>query len=168
MAMPESEILYKLVPAADVPEDAWRTKMSWTGAYVDPQAKKFISLLTADQLASAAEASFAGRTDVMMLSFTVEMMREEADFKVMFEAAESESGGTGLFAHVYSEYIPYACLYAPPALLKLEDGKHVLPLKGAAAAMAGLLQSEEEAYESDAATDDGLEPFDQHKFDLDD
>eukprot|EP00966_Prymnesium_polylepis_P211292 4892773-Prymnesium_polylepis.1 len=167
--MAEPEVLYRLALKADIPEDAWRTRLQWTGAFVgDQTTNKFISLLTAGQLASAALTMFEGKTDVMLLSFTVESMREEADLKVKFEAAEAESGGTGAFAHVYGGVIPYACLYSAPALLALEDGKHVFPLTGAAAVAAGMLVSEKEAYESDAGTDDGLEPFNQHKFDEDD
>ena len=162
------EILYMLALAADVAEDAWRTRLGWTAAFVGAKSTKFINLFTDEQLASAAEASFAGKADLMLLSFNVESMREEADLKVKFEAAESTSGGAGAFVHVYGGPIPYACLHAPPLLLTLTDGKHVFPLMGAAAAEAALLQ--QNVYESDdnPSDDDGLPQFDQHMYDLDD
>eukprot|EP00320_Phaeocystis_rex_P019901 CAMPEP_0119056234 /NCGR_PEP_ID=MMETSP1178-20130426/929_1 /TAXON_ID=33656 /ORGANISM="unid sp, Strain CCMP2000" /LENGTH=157 /DNA_ID=CAMNT_0007036939 /DNA_START=75 /DNA_END=548 /DNA_ORIENTATION=+ len=156
----DSPVLYKLAFSADVPGDAWRTRLSWTSAFQGDKARSFISLFTADQLASEVEA-FAGREDVMLLSFTVESMREEADLEIKFEGAH---------VRCYGGYIPYACLHAPPALLALDDsGKHVFPLLGAALAAADAAAREEErANDSDAATDDGLPPFNQSMFDEDD
>ena len=29
---PDPEVLYALAPAADVPDDAWKTRLAWTGA----------------------------------------------------------------------------------------------------------------------------------------
>lgn len=163
----DDQILYKLVPAADVPEDAWRTRLQWTTAFVGKQSTSFIHLLTGEQLAGAAAASFAGKTDVMLLSFAVERMVEEADLKVKMEAAEAASGGSGAFAHVYGGAIPYACLQFAPALLTIADGKHVFPNleSGVVGGVGGTYKEEEE---DDSASEDGLEPFDQHRFDLDD
>ena len=161
------EVLYKLAPASEVPDDAWRTRLGWTSAFVGDPSKSFINLYTAEQLAGA-DAAFAGRADVMLLAFNVETMREEADLQVKFEAAEAAAGGTGDFAHVHGGPIPYACLHATPALLALGDGgKHVFPPLGAAAA-AGAGGDHASDNESDSATDDGMEPFDQHRFDEDD
>ena len=166
----DGQILYKLVPAADVPEDAWRTRLQWTTAFVGKQSTSFIHLLTGEQLAGAAAASFAGKTDVMLLSFAVERMVEEADLKVKMEAAEAASGGSGAFAHVYGGAIPYACLQFAPALLTIADGKHVFPPPvGAAVAPAAdsnvgaadgdtrgdagvYYSSEDDGYEGEAAT----------------
>jgi len=161
------EILYKLAFSSSIPEDAWRTRLQWTSAFLGDQSTNFITLLTAAQLAGAAEAApFAGRDDVMLLSFKVESMREEADLQVKYEAAESESGGSGAFVHVYGGGIPYACLHAAPATLEVADGKLVFPPMGSA--LGGSNEVENKGDESDTATDDGLEPFDQHRFDEDD
>lgn len=160
------EVLYKLVLAENVPEDCWRTRLDWTQCFKGDQSASFISLLKPEQLASAAEASFAGKTDVMLLSFAVERMVEEADLKVKFEAAESASGGEGPFAHVYGGFIPYACMESAPVLLTLADGKHVFPPLGVAVGMGNFSYKEEE--EDNSGTDDGMEPFDQHRFDEDD
>ena len=130
--MADAELLYKLAPADTVPEDAWKTRHQWTGAFVE-KGKDFISLLTAEQLAGAAEASFAGRADVKLLVFVVEKLKEEADIAIKFEAAESEKGGSGKFAHAFGGPLPYACLKSGPVTLELADGKHVFPLTGPAA-----------------------------------
>ena len=165
--MSDPEVLYKLAFAASIPEDAWRTRLQWTACFVGDQSTNFVTLLAAPQLAGAAEAApFAGRDDVMLLSFKVESMREEADLQVKFESAESESGGSGPFAHVYGGAIPYACMHAAPTKLALADGKHVFPPMGAA--VGGTAEEELKGEESDSATDDGLDPFDQHRFDEDD
>ena len=163
----DDPVLFKLALAADVPEDAWRTRLDWTTAFVGDQSASFIHLLTAEQLASTAAASFAGKTDVMLLSFSVERMVEEADLKVKFEAAEAASGGAGAFAHIYGGAIPYACLQSAPVLLAVADGKHVIPNleSGVGVGVGGAYKEEEE---EDSASEDGLEPFDQHRFDLDD
>ena len=168
--MAECPVLYKLALSADVAGDAWQTRLGWTSAFQGDKASSFINLFTADQLAGAAETSFAGKSDVMLLSFTVESMREEADLEVKFEAAESASGGAGVHAHCYGAYIPYACLHAKPALLQMNDnGQHIFPLLGAALAAANAATREEErANDSDAATDDGLPAFNQSTFDEDD
>jgi len=159
VAMGDAEVLYKLASAADVPNDAWSNRLGWTQAYVgDGQESKFIRLFTAEQLAGVAEASFAGKSDVMLLSFTVETMLQEADLKVKFEGGD---------AQIHGGVIPYACLHAPPVLLELaEDGKHFFPLMGLGA--KGLAGGDEGADEENSATDDGLEAFDQHRFDEDD
>ena len=155
---PDPEVLYALAPAADVPDDAWKTRLAWTGALVSKDGKGYIELHTEEQLASAAEASFAGRADVNLLSFSVDGMREEADLPLKPEAGAYR---------VHGEPIPFACLRSPPVTLELIDGKHVFPLLGAAAIEAANAQYKD-GYESDAATDDGLEPFNQLRFDLDD
>ena len=163
-------MLYKLALSAEIPDDAWRTRLGWTSAFQGDKTRSFINLFTAEQLASAVESSFAGKVDVMLLGFTVESMREEADLEIKFEAAESASGGTGAHAHCFGAYIPYACLHAPPALLQLnENGQHIFPLLGAALAAANAAAREEErANDSDEATDDGLPAFNQSTFDEDD
>ena len=166
----DSDILYTFALSADVPEDAWRTRLGWTTAFQGDKARSFINLYTAEQMAAACQSLFAGKQDVMLLAFIVDSMREEADLEIKFEAAEFEAGGVGAHAHCYGGYIPYACLQAPPALLQLnEDGRHIFPLMGAALAEANRLAREEErANDSDEATDDGLPPFNQHTFDEDD
>ena len=172
--MSEPEVLYRLAPSASVPDDAWRTRHGWTTAFTGDAAESssFIKLWTEDQLAGAAAAGFTGKADIMLMSFTVELMREEADLKVKFEAAEAAPGGSGAFAHVYDGAIPYACLYTAPVLLAVgADGKHVFPLLGAAAAAAmpgGAGYSEEKADEDSDSDGDGLEPFNQSMFDEDD
>ena len=163
--MGEPEILYKLALAAEVPADAWKTRMGWTTAFVGTQTTKYITLHTVDQLAAAAEASFAGKADVMVLSFTVDSMRDDGDLKIKLEDGEYRA---------YGGVMPYACLYNAPVMLTLDGGKHVFPPLGLAAtaaakaeADAAALKSQEEASEN-SMSDDGLEPFDQHRFDLDD
>lgn len=96
----------------------------------------------------------------MLLTFNVEKMCEEADIKVEIEDGEPRA---------YADFIPYACMCAPPMVLALKDGKHELPLFGAEAAAAAALLAET-AIDSDPNTsdDDGLEQFDQHMYDLDD
>lgn len=158
--MGDPEVLYKLALAADVPENAWRTRLEWMTAFVGDKSTKFITLYSAEQLAAAAEASFAGRADVMLLSFSTEPMDKEADLKIKCE--------DGAF-NVYGGAIPYACLHAAPVPLALgSDGKHTFPLLGEAAVAAALLLSEQQGEESEDGTDDGLEPFDQCRFDEDD
>jgi len=159
-------VLYKLALAADVPDDAWKTRLNWTTAFVGDKSTKFISVYTADQLAGVAGA-FEGKSDVMVLSFCVETMEQEADMKIKFEAAEAESGGAGAFAHCYGGPIPYACLYAAPALLPLADGKLVFPPLGPMGSGDGRAGYKEEDSEA-SGTDDGMEAFDQNRFDEDD
>lgn len=151
--------LYKLVAAADVPEDAWGNRNGWTTAYAKPDDPKFFKLLMGEQLESAAATLFAGRNDVKMLTLNVEKMCEEADIKVVIENGE---------ARAYGDFIPYACMSAPPRLLELKDGKHVLPLFGEALAAAVAIQESELLSDPNTSDDDGLEPFDQHMYDCDD
>jgi uncharacterized protein (DUF952 family) len=128
--------LYRLAAASTVPDDAWKARLQWTTAYtgVAELDDKFIQLLTAEQVIGASEAHFGGRADVVLLRFSVDVMRYEADLSIRWEDAESASGA---FPHVYGGAIPYACLYAPPALLALgSDGKHVFPPLGAEAVAA--------------------------------
>ena len=160
--MSTNELVFKLVPAADIPEDAWRTRQQWTTAFEKFDDPKFIKLLTAEEVAGAAEKSFAGRADVMLLSFVVELMEQEADLKIKFEA-----DGVKAFGGV----IPYACLHSAPAVLKVEDGKHVLPPLGLAAIAAAEKEASGIEHEEDdwEGEDSGHgEHFDQHTFDLDD
>ena len=166
----DSAVLYTFALSADVPDDTWRTRLGWTTAFQGDKARGFINLYTIDQMAAAVESSFAGKQDVMLLSFIVESMREEADLEIKYEAAESASGGAGAHAHCYGGYIPYACLQAPPALLEVNDnGQHIFPLLGAALAEATrVAREEEQANDSDEATDDGLPAFNQSMFDEDD
>ena len=166
------EVLYALCDTADVPADAWKNRLTFVDVYKGKGTKNFITLLTGDQLAKAAATSFAGKTDTMLLSFKVESMREEADLKIKYEAAESEAGGSGEYVHVYGGFIPYACLYAMPKVLLLDEsvgpnlGKHMLPQLG----MGGGGLEKETVYDddSDLSENDDLERFDQHTYDLDD
>ena len=121
--------VYRLALASEIPEDAWKTRLQWTTAYtgVKPLDDKFIHCSSAEQVSAIAARNFAGKSDVMLMRFSVETMTEEADLTVKIEGAP----------HVYGGAIPYACLVGPPVLLELgPDGKHVLPLLGAAAAEA--------------------------------
>ena len=114
-----------------------------------------------------AAAAYAGRDDVLLLSFIVESMVEEADLKIKYEAAASAPGGTGAFANVYGGVIPYACLHAAPMLLKLVDGKLVIP--GIGSNDGGGADTIGASVDMDSdVEDDGMEPFDQHRFDEDD
>lgn len=116
--------LYRLALTADVPEDAWKTRLQWTTCYTGSPGldDAFMHLSTAEQIAGTAEAYFTGRTDVLLLRFSAESMQEEADLTIKWE---------GAFPHVYGGPIPFACLTAPPVLLELgADGKHVLPPLG--------------------------------------
>ena len=83
------EVLYRLALAAEVPDDAWRTRLQWISAFkgVAGLDDQFIHLSTAAQVVGTAEAYFAGKSDVMLLCFTVESMKEEADLQVKYEPA---------------------------------------------------------------------------------
>ena len=74
--MSDDESLYRLVLAADIPEDAWRTRLGWTTAFQGDKARSFINLYTADQMAAACQSLFAGKQDVMLLAFIVDSMRD--------------------------------------------------------------------------------------------
>ena len=106
--------MYRLALKSELPDDAWKTRLQWVTAYVGIAGldDRFIRTSTKEQLAQAALANFAGKDDVMLLQFSTSSMREEADLQVKFESAESESGGSGPFAHVYGGAIPYACMHA--------------------------------------------------------
>ena len=153
--------LYRLALAADVPEDAWKTRLQWTTAFsgVAGLDDNFLHLSSAEQLPGTAEAHFAGKSDVMLLKFSVESMCEEADLEVRWEDIDGTK-----FPHVFGP-IPYACLASAPTLLPLgADGKHVIPPLGAeaeAAAMKSAISqeddgvyysSEDDGYEGEAAT----------------
>lgn len=139
--------LFRLASAAEVPDDAWKTRLQWTSSYkgIAGLDDKFMHLSTAEQVVSTAELYFNGRSDVVLLRFSVESMREEADLEVRWEDSKPAPGvikRDGAFPHVYGGQIPYACLVGPPALLELgPDGKHVFPLMGAAAAAAAEAES---------------------------
>ena len=101
----ELNVLYKLANASEVPDDAWKTRGQWMQAFGDMSAK-CIQLYTHDNLAAAAAAeAFAGKADVMLLSFTTETMEQEADLQI-----KEEDGAI----NAYGGVIPFACLYAPP------------------------------------------------------
>ena len=153
--------LYKLVAAADVPDDAWSSRNSWTTSFGKMDDPKYFKLQTAEQLEEVAAKAFAGKEDVMLLEFSVEKMVEEADVEVKFEGDEPRA---------YADFIPYACMSAPPKKLALQDGKHVMPLVGAAAVAAAAAALAASQIDSDPNTsdDDGLAPFDQHTYDCDD
>lgn len=153
--------LYKLVAAADVPDDAWATRNGWTTSYVKMDTSKYFKLQFGEQLEGlAASGEFAGNTTIKLLTLNVEKMCEEADIKVVIEDGEPRA---------YADFIPYACMSAPPYVLELKDGKHVLPLFGAALASQQAAMGET-GLESEPNTsdDDGLDAFDQHLYDLDD
>ena len=161
MAEPATE-LFRLSHVADVPEDAWKSRLQWTTCFkgVAGLDDKFMHLSTAEQIAGTAAAYFAGRNDVMLLRFSVESMVEEADLKVRWESAApppGEKSRDGEFPHVYGGPIPFACLAAPPALLALDaDGKHVLPSLGPAVE-ADIERSADEAVERGMDDEDGYD-----------
>ena len=151
--MAEAEV-YRLALASEVPNDAWKTRLQWTTVYkgVKGLDDKFIHCSTAEQLSTIAESNFAGKSDVMLLRFSVETMAEEADLKVVMEGAP----------HVYGGAIPYACLGGPPVLLELgPDGKHMIPQLGAAAAeeeaIKDAAREEEEGIERGFDDEDGYD-----------
>ena len=125
-------ILYRLALCAEVPDDAWRARLQYTGVYkgVAGLDGNFIHCSTPEQAAQTAAAHFAGKDDVMLLRFSVSLMRE-ADLEVRWEDAAPAPGTDqrdGKFPHVYGGPIPYACLAAPPVVLALgSDGKHTFP-----------------------------------------
>lgn len=164
--------LFKLVPASSIPENAFKNRNDWTQFISSDSGCNFIALLTAEQVPAAAAASFAGRDDILLLSYDVEKMIEEADIKIKHEAAETESGGSGPWVHAYGGAIPFACLTGAPAKISLsEDGKHVLPpltVEDIAAAEAEKLGHGEIDSDAHSSDDDGLAQFDQHTYDLDD
>lgn len=129
----DDDVLYRLASASTVPDDAWRMRLQWMSAFAG-ENDTFVQLSTGAQLADEAEARFAGKADVMLLCFSVDSMRDEADLKIRWESDESASGP---FPKIYGGAIPYACLAAQPALLALgPDGKHEIPALGVAAAAA--------------------------------
>ena len=95
----------------------------------------------------------------MLLTFNVQKMVEEADIDVKLQDGELRA---------YNDFIPYACMSAPPMPLALKDGKHVLPLFGEEARAAAALAEGEAESDANTSDDDGLDPFDQHMYDLDD
>ena len=125
-------VVLRLALRADVPEDAWRTRLDWTGCFkgVPGLDDKFIHCSTTEQVVGTAAAYFAGKEDVLLLQLSVSLMRE-ADLEVRWEDAAPGAGVTkrdGDFPHVYGGPIPYACLAVPPATLALDsDGKHIFP-----------------------------------------
>ena len=92
-------------------------------------------------------------------------METEADLKIKYEAAEPPAAGE--YPHAYGGPIPFACLTTAPVLLELgADGKHVIPELGALS--SGAHEALEKDNESNSGTDDGMDRFDQHRFDEDD
>ena len=141
--------LYRLSLSAEIPEDAWRTRLQWTSCYkgVAGLDDHFLHLSSADQVEGTAAAYFAGKADVMLLRFSSAVMREEADLDIRWEAASTRDGD---FPHVYGGYIPFACLTAPPVVLALgPDGKHILPSLGPLSAAA----TEDKTADDDGADD---------------
>ena len=133
------DLLYRLALASQVPDDAWRTRLQWTSAFAPVAGiddASFVKLSPAVHVESAAAAfleQHAG-ADVMLLCFSMESMKEEADLVCKPQ---------GEFVHVHDGPIPYACLVRPPRLLALgEDGKHILPPLGTAAAEADAERTE--------------------------
>lgn len=127
----EGGVVYRLALADQVADDAWRTRLQWTTAFVGVAGldNKFIHCSTAEQLADTAAANFAGKVDVVLLQFSVSLMREEADLDVRWEDGAPPQGSN--FPHVYGGPIPYACLAAPPNRLELSPtGEHVFPPLG--------------------------------------
>ncbi len=126
-------VIYRLARLAEVPDDAWRTRLDWTALYkgVAGLDDHFLHCSTAEQAIGTAAAYFAGATDVVLLAFSVSLLRE-ADLEVRWEDAAPTPGvekRDGDFPHVYGGAIPYACLAAPPAALALgPDGKHLFPM----------------------------------------
>ena len=104
--------LYRLALAADVPEDAWKTRLQWTTAFsgVAGLDDNFLHLSSAEQLPGTAEAHFAGKSDVMLLKFSVESMCEEADLEVRWEDVDGTK-----FPHVFgNQFLTLASLQRPP------------------------------------------------------
>mmetsp|Transcript_17016 Transcript_17016/g.43710 ORF Transcript_17016/g.43710 Transcript_17016/m.43710 type:complete len:179 (+) Transcript_17016:87-623(+) len=158
--------LYRLALAAEVPDDAWASRLQWTTAYkgVPGLDDQFLHLSTAEQVVSTAALYFGGKTDVILLSFSVESM-EEADLQIRWEDAAPPPGSTtrgGAFPHVYGGAIPYACLSSKPAILALDpDGKHIFPTLGqAAATTAALVASSFADKESADCVDRGMDDED--------
>jgi len=138
--------LYKLVSMGDVPDEAWANRSGWATAFSKLDDPKYFKLQFGEQLAGiAAEPPFAGRDDLMLLTWNVESMCEEADIKVVVEEGEPRA---------YVDFIPYACMSAPPKVLALKDGKHVLPLFGADATAGGGLSSSHPQLEHSAFVED--------------
>jgi len=155
--MDDDTIIYKLAPTAEVDSDAWARRGEWMTFYKGTQTTNYIACHAKEALAGVAEASFAGRTDLMVLSFKAYHMQEEADLKIKIEAGEYQVTGG---------FIPYACLFCAPHLLTLDsDGKHVFPHLGPVS--QGDAHVGVQDVDSDVS-DDGMEAFDQHRFDEDD
>jgi uncharacterized protein (DUF952 family) len=127
-------VLYRLAKSSEIPEDAWRTRLDWTGLYagVSPLDDAFLHLSTLEQVVSTARLYFPGAKDLQLLRFGSALIEEYGELEVRFEEACGQSPGCvrrdGEFPHVYGGPIPYACLVGPPLLLPLgPDGLHVFP-----------------------------------------
>lgn len=126
-------------------------RLEWTSSFAGIAGldDQFIHLLSAEQVAGAV-AAFEGKADVMLLRFSVDIMRE-ADLELRSDADE---------LHMYGGPIPYACLAAPPALLALgDDGKHVLPPLGPAPAAAAAAGRVEVADDNSDDFSDGMDGY---------
>ena len=125
LRMADDSTLYRLALKSEIPDDAWRTRLQWVTAYagISGLDDGFVHMsATAEQVAETAQASFAGKDNVMLLQFSSTSMREEADLDIRMEDG---------FPHVYGGPVPFACLVSPPELLALgPDGKHVLTQLG--------------------------------------
>ena len=150
----EHPTLYKLVEAADIPDDAWASRNGWTTAY-DKDGKNYFSLVSGESLREIADTKYAGKKDLMLLTFNIEKMCEEADMKVKAEEGEFRAGWRlySLRMHVGAAIVAgiQGGRQAPPPLFGAEA-------VAAAAAMAesGLIS------EPNTSDDDGLAQFDQH------
>lgn len=160
----DDDVLCRLALAAEVPDDAWRTRLQWTAAFAGVAGldDRFVHLSTAAQVAGTAKAYFGGRADLMLLRFSADSMRREADLEVRWEAAAPALGDDvrdGAFPHVYGGAIPYACLASPPTLLALGPDGHVFPPQGAmeaAAAHAAATIDREEVEDALASSDEDM------------
>ena len=124
---------YRLCKGSEIPEDAWKTRLSYTTAYngVKGLDDQFMHLSTAAQVVKTAELYFAGATDLVLLVFGHSLIDEYGEITIKWEDAAPSAGSTkrdGEFPHAYGGAIPYACLVGLPIPLQLDaDGKHVFP-----------------------------------------
>ena len=153
--MADDSTVYRLALKAEIPDDAWKTRLQWVTAYVGVVGEddNFVHVFTKEQLVQTAMTKFPGKDDVMLLQFSTTSLREEADLDVRWEDDHP---------HVYGGPIPFACLVSPPEVLALDtDGKHLftqLGLGNAAASVVGSgqrLEDEEDHYISSDDDYDG-------------
>ena len=83
--MADDSTVYRLALKAEIPDDAWRTRLQWVTAYAGVAGldDRFVHMsATAEQVAATAQANFAGKEDLMLLRFSSTSMREEADLDI--------------------------------------------------------------------------------------